>query len=101
MTRYVPPLEFGNRAFYGHRGEAGAVVVIDPPREFDRSDVPIDPTRDVLVRAAFLASPVGAQRLRRAPLPRYRRRSRAQRGRDRRAVARGQIPRAGCRRQRL
>jgi hypothetical protein len=65
MTHYVPPLEFGNRAFYGHRGEAGAVVVIDSPREFDRSDVPIDPTRDVLVHAAYLASPVGAQLLRR------------------------------------
>jgi hypothetical protein len=65
MTGFVPPLEFGNRAFHGHRSAAGNVVVIDSPREIDRSDVPIDPTRDVLVQGAYMAAPVGTQLLRR------------------------------------
>ena len=65
MTGFVPPLEFGNRAFYGHQGNDGRVVVIDSPREIDRSDVPIDPPRDVLVQGAYMAAPVGTQLLRR------------------------------------
>lgn len=65
MTTFVPPLEFGNRAFYGHQSDAGRVVVIDSPREIDRSDVPIDPPRDVLVQGAYMAAPVGTQLLRR------------------------------------
>ena len=65
MASFTPPLTFGNRAFYGHRAAEGAVVVIDSPREIDRSDVPIDPARDVVVHAAFLAAPVGVQLLRR------------------------------------
>ncbi len=65
MTDYVPPLEFGNRAFYGHRNaNAGSVVVIDSPREIDRSEVPIDRLRDVVVHGAYLAVPVGVQLLR-------------------------------------
>jgi hypothetical protein len=66
MTRYVPPLEFGNRAFYGHRSAGeGSVVVIDSPREIDRSEVPVDLLRDVVVHGAYLAAPVGVQLLRR------------------------------------
>lgn len=66
MPHYVPPLEFGNRAFYGLRSAgAGSVVVIDSPREIDRSEVPIDPLRDVVVHGAYLAVPVGVQLLRR------------------------------------
>jgi hypothetical protein len=41
------------------------VVVIDSPRELDRSDVPIDPPRDVVIHAAYMAAPVGVQLLRR------------------------------------
>jgi hypothetical protein len=65
MTAFVPPLEFGNRAFYGLQSRDGRVVVIDSPRELDRSDVPIDPPRDVVVHAAYMAAPVGVQLLRR------------------------------------
>src|SRR5277367_2835266 len=65
MTEFVPPLEFGNRAFYGLQSGDGRVVVIDSPREIDRSDVPIDPPRDVVVHAAYMAAPVGTQLLRR------------------------------------
>jgi hypothetical protein len=65
MNTFVPPLEFGNRAFYGHRSERGNVVVIDSPREVDRSEVPIDAPRDVLVQGAYMASAVGTQLLRR------------------------------------
>ena len=63
MTDFVPPLEFGNRAFYGLQSGDGHVVVIDSPRELDRSDVPIDPPRDVVVHAAYMAAPVGVQLL--------------------------------------
>jgi hypothetical protein len=65
MTGFVPPLEFGNRAFYGRQSGQGRVVVIDSPRELDRSDVPIDPLRDVVVHAAYMAAPVATQLLRR------------------------------------
>jgi hypothetical protein len=65
MTAFVPPLEFGNRAFYGRQSADGHVVVIDSPREIDRSDVPIDPPRDVVVHAAYMAAPVATQLLRR------------------------------------
>jgi hypothetical protein len=65
MTDFVPPLEFGNRAFYGLQSRDGHVVVIDSPREIDRSDVPIDPPRDVVVHAAYMAAPVATQLLRR------------------------------------
>jgi hypothetical protein len=65
MTAYVPPLEFGNRAFRGHGGTDGSVIVIDSPREIDRSDVPIDPARDIVVHGAYLAVAVGTQLLRR------------------------------------
>ena len=65
MTEFVPPLEFGNRAFYGLQSGDGHVVVIDSPRELDRSDVPIDPPRDVVIHAAYMAAPVGVQLLRR------------------------------------
>jgi len=64
MTAFVPPLEFGNRAFYGLRSGDGRVVVIDSPRELARSEVPIDPPRDVVVHAAYMAAPVAAQLLR-------------------------------------
>jgi hypothetical protein len=64
MTAFVPPLESGNRAFYGQQSTDGRVVVIDSPREVDRSDVPIDPPRDVVVHAAYMAAPVAAQLLR-------------------------------------
>jgi hypothetical protein len=65
MTAYVPPLEFGNRAFRGHTGADGSVIVIDSPREIDRSDVPIDPAHDIVVHGAYLAVAVGTQLLRR------------------------------------
>jgi hypothetical protein len=65
MTEFVPPLEFGNRAFYGLQSGDGRVVVIDSPREIERSDVPIDPPRDVVVHAAYMAAPVATQLLRR------------------------------------
>ncbi len=65
MTDFVPPLEFGNRAFYGLRATDGCAVVIDSPREIDRSDVPIDPPRDVVVHAAYMAAPVATPLLRR------------------------------------
>jgi hypothetical protein len=65
MTDFVPPLEFGTRAFYGLQSGDGHVVVIDSPRELDRSDVPIDPPRDVVVHAAYMAAPVGVQLMRR------------------------------------
>jgi len=53
----VPPLEFGNRAFYGVRSEAGNVVVIDSPSYVDAAAVQVVPRRDVLVHAAYLAAP--------------------------------------------
>ncbi len=65
MTAFVPPLEFGNRAFYGLQSADGRVVVIDSPRELDRSDVPIAPPRDVVVHGAYMASAVVTQLLRR------------------------------------
>jgi hypothetical protein len=65
MASFVPPLEFGNRAFVGHASGQGRVVVIDSPREIDRSDVPIDPARDIVVHGAYLAAAVGTQLLRR------------------------------------
>src|SRR5580698_7772982 len=52
MTEFVPPLEFGNRAFYGLQSGDGHVVVIDSPR-------------DVVIHAAYMAAPVGVQLLRR------------------------------------
>jgi hypothetical protein len=60
-----PPLEFGNRAFVGRADERGRVIVIDSPREFDRSLVPIDVARDVLVHGAYVAAPVAVSLLRR------------------------------------
>src|SRR3984885_5830870 len=65
MTAFVPPLEFGNRAFYGQQSVDGSGVGIDSPRALDRSDVPIDPPRDVVVHAAYMAAPVATQLLRR------------------------------------
>ena len=65
MTAFVPPLEFGNRAFYGLQSEDGRVVVIDSPRELERSDVPVAPPRDVVVHGAYMASAVVTQLLRR------------------------------------
>jgi hypothetical protein len=62
---YVPPLEFGNRAFVGRDSEAGRVIVIDSPREVGASLVPIDPARDILVHAAYMARPVAVSLLRR------------------------------------
>ena len=62
---YVPPLEFGNRAFAGCESEAGKVVVIDSPREAGASLVPLDAPRDVLVHAAYMARPVAVSLLRR------------------------------------
>jgi uncharacterized protein YunC (DUF1805 family) len=53
----IPPLEFGNRAFYGRTTEGGNVVVIDSPSLVAQSVVPIDAPRDVLVHAAYLAAP--------------------------------------------
>jgi hypothetical protein len=51
----IPPLEFGNRAFYGVTTAGGNVVVIDSPSMVSQSLVPIDPVNDVLVHAAFAA----------------------------------------------
>ena len=51
----IPPLEFGNRAFYGHTTADGNVVVIDSPSLVGESLVPIDAPRDVLVHAAYAA----------------------------------------------
>ena len=51
----IPPLEFGNRAFYGHTTAAGNVVVIDSPSLVAESLVPIDAVHDVLVHAAYAA----------------------------------------------
>ncbi len=65
MAGYLPPLEFGNRAFRGRAGAEGNVIVIDSPREIDHSDVPIDPARDIVVHGAYLAVAVGTQLLRR------------------------------------
>ncbi len=53
----VPPLEFGNRAFYGRTSDDGNVVVIDSPSLVAQSAVPIEAPRDVLVHAAYLAAP--------------------------------------------
>ena len=53
----VPPLEFGNRAFYGRTTGDGNVVVIDSPSLVAQSAVPIDAPHDVLVHAAYLAAP--------------------------------------------
>lgn len=65
MAATLPPLEFGNRAFRGHAGADGNVIIIDSPREIDRSDVPIDPARDIVIHGAYLAVAVGTQLLRR------------------------------------
>jgi hypothetical protein len=54
-VRGIPPMEFGNRAFYGQTTAGGNVVVIDSPSMVDQSLVPIEPTRDILVHAAFAA----------------------------------------------
>ncbi len=51
----IPPLEFGNRAFYGHTSAEGNVVVIDSPSLIGESLVPIDAPHDVLVHAAYAA----------------------------------------------
>ncbi len=61
----IPPLEYGNRAFIGLETAAGRAIVIDSPREFDASLVPIDPARDVLIHAAYMAEAVGVSLLRR------------------------------------
>lgn len=53
----VPPLEFGNRAFYGRTSRDGNVVVIDSPSLVGQSAVAIDAPRDVLVHAAYIAVP--------------------------------------------
>lgn len=53
----IPPLEFGNRAFYGLTTRNGNVVVIDSPSLVSESLVPIDAPRDVLVHAAYAAAP--------------------------------------------
>jgi hypothetical protein len=54
--RGIPPLEFGNRAFYGLSTRNGNVVVIDSPSLIGESLVPIDAPRDVLVHAAYAAA---------------------------------------------
>jgi hypothetical protein len=54
-ARGNPPLEFGNRAFYGRTTPHGNVVVIDSPSLIGQSLVPIDAPRDVLVHAAYAA----------------------------------------------
>jgi hypothetical protein len=51
----IPPLEFGNRAFYGRTTPGGNVVVIDSPSLVSESLVPINAPRDVLVHAAYAA----------------------------------------------
>jgi hypothetical protein len=56
-TGGIPPLEFGNRAFYGLTTPRGNVVVIDSPSLISESLVPIDAPRDVLVHAAYAAAP--------------------------------------------
>ncbi len=61
----TPPLEFGNRAFVGLATQAGRAIVIDSPREFDASLVPIAPARDVLVHGAYMAEAVAVSLLRR------------------------------------
>jgi hypothetical protein len=53
----IPPLEFGNRAFYGLTTRSGNVVVIDSPSLVSESLVPIDAPKDVLVHAAYAAAP--------------------------------------------
>jgi hypothetical protein len=53
----IPPLEFGNRAFYGLTTPNGNVVVIDSPSLVSESLVPIDAPNDVLVHAAYAAAP--------------------------------------------
>ena len=53
----IPPLEFGNRAFYGRNTATGNVVVIDLPSLIGESLVPIDAPKDVLVHAAYAAAP--------------------------------------------
>jgi hypothetical protein len=55
-TGRIPPLEFGNRAFYGRKTANGNVVVIDSPSLVSASLVPIDATKDVLVHAAYAAA---------------------------------------------
>jgi hypothetical protein len=52
----IPPLEFGNRAFYGLTTADGNVVVIDSPSLVSESLVPIDAPNDVLVHAAYAAA---------------------------------------------
>ncbi|MDE2007803.1 MAG: hypothetical protein KGI51_14635 [Rhodospirillales bacterium] len=61
----TPPLEFGNRAFIGLANPRGRAIVIDSPREFDASLVPIDIERDVLVHGAYMAEAVAVSLLRR------------------------------------
>jgi hypothetical protein len=61
----TPPLEFGNRAFIGLENPAGRAIVIDSPREFDASLVPIDIARDVLIHGAYMAEAVAVSLLRR------------------------------------
>ena len=56
-TGGIPPLEFGNRAFYGLTTPDGNVVVIDSPTKISESLVPIDAPRDVLIHAAYAATP--------------------------------------------
>jgi hypothetical protein len=53
----IPPLEFGNRAFYGLTTRNGNVVVIDSPSLVSESLVPFDAPKDVLVHAAYAAAP--------------------------------------------
>ncbi len=62
---YVPPLEFGNRAFAGLARTTGRIVVINSPREVAASLVAIDPAGDILVHAAYMARPVAVSLLRR------------------------------------
>jgi hypothetical protein len=57
MSDGIPPLEFGNRAFYGLATPRGNVVVIDSPSLVSESLVPVDPPNDVLVHAAYAAAP--------------------------------------------
>lgn len=61
----TPPLDFGNRAFIGLENPAGRAIVIDSPREFDHSLVPIDIARDVLIHGAYMAEAVAVSLLRR------------------------------------
>src|SRR5258708_7242035 len=55
-TGGIPPLEFGNRAFYGLTTPNGNVVVIDSPSLVNESLVPIDAPKDVLVHGAYAAA---------------------------------------------